>query len=227
MKFLAFFTVLIFTVRVFAQGQSFSTAFWKKGGLTAPTDLILTHTSNNRNFTISWTGGVGVGNCRVQFKRVATWTNVGTVMDCSSDVSNHALVLPTTTNWTDESFNATGVEVRIVNASTLAAIASFPERLTCIPISGSVTSTPDVDEDCNKNWNNTATGSLDGCPSGETCRKATAYMSSNSCGGVPGLTNSLCTASTIPDGCNYVSASRSMFLEPGTGCSTPGQNLYY
>ena len=228
MKLIVIYFFLLHSFSAFSQGQSFSTAFWKKRTppSTPPSNLYITHVANNRIFDYGWTAGVGNGgNCKLQFLNGTIWTDIsgGFPDACDSTVSAQK-GLSTTTGWTSHFLS--GLTVRLVRVNDGAVLGTFPQQLTCSPMNGSATSTPNVDEDCNGNWNNTTTGTLMSCPAGESCRKATVYNGSNTCGGAPSTVTTECRSTSIPDGCLPVS-SRSVFLEPGTGCTTANQTLYY
>jgi hypothetical protein len=123
-----------------------------------PSALSLSHTSNNKTFTVSWTGGAGNGNCKVQFQNspgVYTDVTSPTVMNCDAAVSNTTITLPSVSPW---SASGQSRSVRIIRFSDSAIVGTFGQNLNCSSLAGAASSTPNVDEDCNGNWDNAATG---------------------------------------------------------------------
>ncbi len=123
----------------------------------APTGLSLVQTANHRNFTVSWTAGSGnggAGGCKLQFlKQGTTWTDLVTGLNCDASTSGLAENLPAD-GWNGGSAWAS-ISVRLVSTGSSSQIASFASSLTCSVISGSTSSTPTIDEDCDNNWDNT------------------------------------------------------------------------
>ena len=106
------------------------------------------HSDNYRTFQVSWTAGVrngGSGGCILQYDQNGTWTDlVGGPGNCDVDVDT-AVSLPST-GWIGADWDA--VSVRLIRTSDLLVLETFSETLDCSTMSGSASSTPDIDEDC-------------------------------------------------------------------------------
>ena len=144
---------------VFAQMPAFS--FFKKYIFVSnPSSLTLSQTSSYRTFTVSWSAGTGNGGangCKLQyFKDGTTWTDLTGTYNCDAVATNVAASFPATANWTNN-FNATGVQVRLLRVSDSGALGTFSQKGVCSTLSGSGSSTPDIDEDCNGVWDNVIT----------------------------------------------------------------------
>ncbi len=120
-----------------------------------PSGLMLTHTPNHREFVVDWiagSGNGGAGGCKIQYYLGTTWTDIQTY---NCDASSHPQVwLPSgglIGAWSD-------VPVRLVRVSDGSFLGEFPIHLKCSGITGSASSTPLVDEDCNGSWDNTTGG---------------------------------------------------------------------
>ena len=152
--------ILILLFGVFASAQLPPFSFLKSSSTAsvAPTGLALTHSTRNRGFTVSWTAGSGnngAGGCKLQYyQNGTTWTDLAGTYNCDSTTTNAAANLPSGDNWTNN-FNGTGVQVRILRISDSTARGTFTQRTTCTTTSGSASSTPTIDEDCDARWNNT------------------------------------------------------------------------
>lgn len=122
-----------------------------------PSNPVLTHTANQKTFTVAWgAGGVGNGNCTLQYKKDgSTWTDIaGFTESCDSALSATTVTLPTdeTNGWTNNF--ASGVDVRVVLASDGGQVLDFAQKLTCtsstpLPYNDASTS---EDANCNGKW---------------------------------------------------------------------------
>lgn len=133
------------------------------GSSGPPSNLVLTHTNNSRNFLVSWTAGSGnggAGGCRLEYLRNGvTWTALAGTYNCDANTTSAAASFPTTAAWTNNFTNAgAGVQVRIARVSDSASMGIFPQQARCFTAAGSASSTPNTDEDCNGDWNNTSGG---------------------------------------------------------------------
>lgn len=130
---------------------------------TNPSNLTLNHTTRNKNFTVSWTAGIGNGwawNCKLQYNKSGTWTDISaTTYNCDTNASNIAVTLPASW-WYSGNWNGTSIRLMRISSSTL--MGTFPTNLLCTTTSASSSSTPNIDEDCNGNWDNSVSG---GCSS--------------------------------------------------------------
>ncbi len=123
------------------------------GAPEAPTGLTLSHTPNGKSFTVGWAAGRGNGGatgCQVQVAVGPTaWANVGTA-DCDTTTAARAFSLPSSDGWSNGAWAS--LAVRLVRVADGAILGTFPQRLTCAPLSPSPTATPTVDEDCDGSW---------------------------------------------------------------------------
>jgi hypothetical protein len=120
---------------------------------TNPTNLALSHTSGNKTFTFSWTWwSNNWWSCKLQYyKDGTTWTNISeTTYDCDSTITNQLVTLP----WDGWNSAWSSIQVRIIKTSDSAILWTFSQNLTCSSVAWSVSSTPNIDEDCNGEWNN-------------------------------------------------------------------------
>jgi hypothetical protein len=123
--------------------------------ITSPTNLALSHTANNKGFTVSWIAGSnngGVNGCKLQFYNGSTWTDItsGANVNCDTTISGGSFTL-NADGWKD-SWGAT--QVRLLRKSDSTAMGTFPQTLACSYINGSDSATPTIDEDCNGYWDN-------------------------------------------------------------------------
>ncbi len=124
-----------------------------------PSSLVLTHTANERTFRVSWNAGSGNGGangCKIQFYRNnSVWTDLLN-MNCDANTipGGQIVSLPNTTGWTNN-FNSTGVQVRVIRVSDSQLLGTFAQRLRCVSKAGSASSTPNIDEDCDHDWDDT------------------------------------------------------------------------
>lgn len=115
-----------------------------------PNNLSLAHTPNNKNFTVSWTAGMGNGSCFLEYRNGASWLALAGTYNCDADAVNLSAQLPNDgwiTSWSN-------LQVRLTRTSDTALMGIFPQNLTCASRSGSVTPTLNIDEDCNGYWDN-------------------------------------------------------------------------
>jgi hypothetical protein len=129
-------------------------AFLTKGRL--PKNLSLNQTSNYKTFTVNWSMGSangGANGCKIQFLKVnSVWTDLILVNCDLAGSSAGAISLPND-GWNGSAWSS--VAVRLIRASDSFVIGSLG-NLQCTVISASASSTPNVDEDCNNNWNNSS-----------------------------------------------------------------------
>ena len=124
------------------------------GGMQRPpTGFSLSHTANNRTFTVSWTGGRGNGGgvgCAVQYRNPSgSWITVQNT-SCDTDAAGRTISLPGGTNWYGTPWSS--VQVRVIRNSDQAVLHTFSTNLTCATRASSSTPTPTVDEDCDGAW---------------------------------------------------------------------------
>lgn len=123
------------------------------GTQAAPTGLSLTHTANNRGFTVSWTGGRGNGGptgCAVQYRSSpSVWTTL-LVTNCDTTATARAVNLPAGLNWFGAAWSS--LQVRLLRLSDSVVLGTFATNLTCATRSSSSTPTPTIDENCDSTW---------------------------------------------------------------------------
>ena len=106
----------------------------------------VTQQPNHRALNVTWSAGgySGAINCQVSLNGVA----VGAPVACAAQAAS--VNLP----WLD---GQTAWNVALTVAVTPSAGAAAQTSFTpaCAPEAGSATSTPDIDEDCDGNWDNT------------------------------------------------------------------------
>lgn len=130
-----------------------------------PTNLTLSHITRNKTFTFSLTAWVwNWWSCKLQYYRNGTtWTNISeTTYNCDSNISNQSVTLPW--DWWNNSWSS--IQVRIIRTSDSVSLWTFWQNLNCSTTSGSSSSTPNIDEDCNWTWNNSTTSSYQTCTTG-------------------------------------------------------------
>lgn len=166
-----------------AFGFIFNTAFWKGSNVNVvPSNLVLTHSSGNRTFQVSWEAGNlngGSSGCKLQFlKDNSVWTDLGVTVDCDSKATNLSASFPANNNWTNN-FNTVGVKVRIIRISDSQPLGEFPQLAKCSTRGGSSSPTPNIDENCNGRWDDTSSsgGDIVGC-SGPTVTGTFAFGTS-------------------------------------------------
>lgn len=118
-----------------------------------PSNLSLAHVPNHRNYTVSWTAGMGNGSCYLQYNAGSSWVSLPERYDCDVNTSNAPASFPGD-GWVT---SFTTVAVRLVRVSDNELMGMFPQSATCSAIAGSVTSTPLIDENCNGYWNDSPT----------------------------------------------------------------------
>lgn len=123
-----------------------------------PMQLSASHFPGSRNFRISTIGlslsGVA---CKIQFERATDdWVDIGgSERSCENNFENVNLQLPGMDDWANQRFDGQGVRLRLVNSANSAIIGFFPETLKCYSSAGSLTSSPNQDENCNYKWDDT------------------------------------------------------------------------
>ena len=124
-----------------------------------PSGLSLNHNDNDRNVYVSWTAGVrngGAGGCVLQYNKNGTWTDIAGAPDnCDVDVDT-SFALPTS-GWIAPDWS--GVSIRLLRVSDSLVVEEFSTTLNCSVTLGSSVSTPDIDEDCDADWDNSITNS--------------------------------------------------------------------
>lgn len=127
------------------------------------TGLAMTHTSNNKSFYLTW-NGTGYTSYTVQVSRHTywPWMTLGTINQTS--FSNYQVNLwadgwahPFNDNWQwyieenmDTNWNFYKIRLLANNWDEFL----LTETLTCSPMWLSQTATPNIDEDCDSNWDN-------------------------------------------------------------------------
>ncbi|EKD66286.1 MAG: hypothetical protein ACD_49C00054G0008 [uncultured bacterium (gcode 4)] len=158
-----------------------------------PTSLTLTHTANNKNFSISWMAWIGNGwanGCKIQYsKDNSTWTDLTWLTyNCDSNLTTTSLSLPGDGWWVWST-----VYIRIANTTT-NSIWQFSTTPTCAAKSSSTSVTPLVDEDCNWNWDNTTSVYVSQTCSNYVSRTCNGTYVSRTCTGA--YVSVTCTGST-------------------------------
>lgn len=177
-------------------GQSWCYINWISVSPPFPSNLVLTQAPNNRYFTISWTAGVGNGSCKLQYYTGSTWADITNAasLNCDGNYSNSYYL-----NGDGWKSNWGGTQVRVVRSSDNAVAGTFPTTLSCTPMAGSSTSTPNVDEDCNGYWDDYYYNSgqqVSGCPNGSACLDYYYYPSSSNCTGSGSYYGTQCSGSS-------------------------------
>lgn len=161
-----------------------------------PTGFSLSHTANNRLFNVSWSAGSGNGGasgCKLQHTvNGGTFTDISGTFNCDANVSTTVSLPSSSTWWAGGVANlwgsSGGVSVRLVRVSDSSVLHTFTQKLTCSAgTSTSTTPTPDVDEDCQKGWDNQEYLTCNAAETGYTCPKtigASYDFSPRSCKGV-------------------------------------------
>lgn len=185
------------------------------------TGVVVNHASNQRAYTVSWTGGVGhggPGGCVMMHETMGgTWTTHSAGLDCDSDAGQLSVSLPSTATWYGGSWSA--VSLRVSRVDDNAVLATLPLVLGCSPMGGSSISTPTVDEDCDGDWND------------KTCAvwswtSSTVYQPPD--GPCSGTSTGPTACSSTIEGTTRYTASTSTALDPsvtasstsrGTSCS--------
>jgi hypothetical protein len=119
----------------------------------SPTNLSLTHSPRSKVFNFSWTAwSNNWWSCKLQYyKDWTTWTDISaTTYNCDTTISNQSVTLPW--DWWNGAWSS--IQVRVIKTSDSEILSTFSQNLTCSAISGSATSTPSIDEDCNWAWDN-------------------------------------------------------------------------
>lgn len=116
----------------------------------APVQLALQHTPNTKVVTTSWAGGQGLQNCVLQGQTFSgQWVNLASV-DCSSTAPQ--TVTLSSVIWSRPS-------LRLASQAGTLVLSTFPTGLSCAASGqGSSQPTPNVDEDCDGNFDNIKQG---------------------------------------------------------------------
>jgi len=125
--------------------------------ISSPTNLSLTHISWYKTFTFSWTAGADNGaSCKLQYLKDGTiWTNISeTTYNCDTDVSIQSVTLP----WDGWNGDWNSVSVRVIRTSDSSLMGTFTQNLTCSSIVWSSTSTLNIDENCDGEWDDSIGG---------------------------------------------------------------------
>lgn len=130
-----------------------------------PTGLSLTQSPNNRTFSVGWSAGVGndgPSGCRIEYqKNDATWTTVSSPASVNCDQNGSAagtITLPGD-GWLGTGTWSTSRSIRLIRISD-GVIMGTLGSVTCSSKTGSSSLTPNVDEDCNNQWDNQGQSSL-------------------------------------------------------------------
>lgn len=151
--------VLLFVGVITLSGFRTNISFWTGASIYFPTGLSLTHSANNKTFSVSWTAGSGNGGasgCRVEFQRGSdsAWVSLGTVNCDVSGASVGVISLP------GDGWNGgvawTSRAVRLLRISDSAVVGNLG-NVTCSSKSNAGSSTPSIDENCNNVWDDSAT----------------------------------------------------------------------
>lgn len=136
-----------------------------------PKNIVINHSDNNKNFDISWNVDKQLNNCRIEAYYNSTWNNLGTC-DATENISN------ITYNLGENIGNWHTVSIRL---NSNEGVYNLSKKLLCTPKSGSSSTTPLVDEDCNGEWNNTTFSSWGHTGTAYWCKSAD--KTNNSMGG--------------------------------------------
>jgi hypothetical protein len=187
-----------------------------------PTGLSLSHSSNYKTFTVSWTAGLnngGAGGCKLQFmdQNVSgTWKDIaGTNLNCDANASSQTITLPGTftTSWTGTH------QVRIFIINTNSPGGTFTQTLSCTSTGPSYGSaTPNIDENCNGQFDDTETwycDTLDCTSRGQNCYQ-TYFFSDEVCGTVQSTWSTQCMSAG-----DYWTQCRFWYTGHSYGAGTP------
>jgi len=164
---------------------------------TNPTNLVLSQTTNLKQFSVSWTAGAnngGAGGCKLQYLLSGSlWYDIDSAnsVNCDANASGAAYTL------NPDGWKASwgGTQIRLVRKSDFSAIGTFTQTVACTATAGSSSPTPDKDEDCNGYWDNTTNDCTHGCG---------WVWGGWDCTGKPGPTGcAYCTDSTVGSPCCY------------------------
>lgn len=206
-----------------------------------PSNLNLSHSTRSKTFTFSWTAwSWNWWSCKLQYyKNWTTWTDISTTTyNCDSNLSNQLVNLPW--DWWN-SWNWNWMQIRIIRTNDSTVVGTFAQNLTCNSVSGSSSSTPNIDEDCNGSWDNLVGGnSIPWCQSWYKCMSyySAPWSSYYACYWPPTPTwmYSCRTISTSTNVCISncgicndwdTNVWNSWRDTASTNCSYSGQSLYY
>jgi hypothetical protein len=122
-----------------------------------PTSLSLSHSSNLKSFTASWSAGIGNHTCKLQFNNGGTWGDIQSWLSVNCDTNTSATFTLNDDGWKN---NWNGTQIRLVRTGDGVSVGTFPQTLVCSTTSGNTSSTPNYDENCNGNWNDSNTVSV-------------------------------------------------------------------
>lgn len=191
--------ILLFGSVIILSGFRTHIGFWGGVSAVSPTGLSLSHTANNKTFSVSWTAGSGNGGasgCRLEYQRSSDslWVSLGTVNCDASGASIGTISLPGD-GW-NGGVSWSSIPVRLYRISDSIAIGNLG-NVTCSAVSGGSSSTPSFDENCNNVWDDTsATASVSNCTtySGYYCGGGT-LTGAIGAGPGPGSAYTLCGGS--------------------------------
>ncbi len=171
------FILIFFTLHISAQMIPF--ANWTISS-RAPSSLVLSHSDRNRSISVSWTAGSGNGGasgCKLQFYTGSGWSDITAATNLNCDANSTSASYNLNASGWKSNWNAT--QVRLVRKSDSSLMGVFAQTLSCSTTSGSSSSTPLIDEDCNGEWDNSTTG-----PATSVCRGKSPVAANG--GEVPG-----------------------------------------
>ncbi len=118
-----------------------------------PTNLLLTHSTNSKTYTVAWTAGSNNANCRLQFNNAGTWIDVASALSLNCDASTNTTISLNGDGWKS---SWGGTPVRLVRNSDNSPVGTFAQNLNCTITSGNTSSTPNFDENCNGVWDDSS-----------------------------------------------------------------------
>jgi hypothetical protein len=145
-------------------------------GCAKPTSCTLTHTTNMKTFTVSWTAGScngGANGCKLQYLLGSTWTDLAGTYNCDATATNEAATLPNDGWLYGQSWDwsgATGIKIRMVRVTDGAVMCGYGftgntfngdggacgsgSCLSCTSVVGAAgPGNSSRDENCNGYWN--------------------------------------------------------------------------
>lgn len=173
------FIFIFFLICSLAQSQLIPFANWKTSS-SPPTAYSLAHSTNQKTFQISWSAGIangGANNCKLQFYlSPGTWVDITSAinLNCDSSYTNSSYTL-NADGW-KSSWGST--QIRVVRKSDSQVLFTFSQTLQCSSTSASGSSTPNTDENCNGQWDDSSGGGGDNL--------VTKELTDTNCGGCGG-----------------------------------------
>lgn len=119
--------------------------------------LVLGHNDENKNiYNVSFNGKTTVTQCRVQIESALNnWVDLTAApFACDALFAVKVLKMDSNVRWWTAYNKVNGARLRIVDNSNNAEIAISEGSFRCTARAGSSISTPDIDEDCDGNWDN-------------------------------------------------------------------------